>query len=248
MQRLFRVLVLLVTAVLAVGVAFLLVAYRAAKQEPEFYQQALQVEPETQEEAGDQLEKQVLDLHTEVREEGTWEAVFTDEQINGWLAIDLPEKFPQALPGGVSEPRVAITAEFANVACRFSSSSFSTVISLAVAVHIMDQPNVVAVQIQKIRAGSLPLPTIEQWKERIEQIALKAGVSVRWAKTDGQDVALLKLPMEHRDFKGRQLKLETIELRDGEVYLAGRTGEPEEGGELSKSLQTATKPGLTNTQ
>ena len=98
MRKLLRYL-LLTTVVLAVLLgAGLYLLKRAAQKEPEFYQQALRAEPAQQEVAGDELEQEVLELHNEVRQPGVWEAVFTEEQINGWLAADLPEKFPRGLP------------------------------------------------------------------------------------------------------------------------------------------------------
>jgi hypothetical protein len=103
--RLALVLVLLATA----GVALLLTAaYRATQHVPAFYQAALVERPVEQKAAADQLERQVLELHNEARKPGRWEARFSQDQINGWLAADLPVKFPGALPEGVSAPRVAI--------------------------------------------------------------------------------------------------------------------------------------------
>ena len=37
--------------------------YKAAQREPEFYQQAMRAEPQEYQEAGDQLEQEMLDLH-----------------------------------------------------------------------------------------------------------------------------------------------------------------------------------------
>src|SRR5687768_11397356 len=68
--------------------------YRAAQHVPRFYEEALAVDPVEQRQAGEELERLALDLHNEVQRAGDWEAVFSEDQINGWLAVDLEEKFP----------------------------------------------------------------------------------------------------------------------------------------------------------
>ena len=77
---------------------------------PDFYAQAIAMPAATQQAAGEALERNVLALHNEVRDGGQWSAVFTDEQINGWLAADLPEKFPHALAAGHARPARGVPA------------------------------------------------------------------------------------------------------------------------------------------
>ncbi len=200
--------------------------WQATQKAPEFYHVALRKDPVRLKAAGQALEKQVLELHNEVRRTGRWEAVFTDEQINGWLAVDLPDKFPKALPKGVSEPRVAIQEREAHVACRYESPKMATVFSMGVEVSLTDEPNVVAVRIRQARAGLMPIP-LDQILEHATKYAKKSEAPLRWMQVDGDPVALITVPAEHEDFAHRRIKIETIELRDGEVYLAGRTEDSE---------------------
>jgi hypothetical protein len=211
----------LVTLAALTGVGLLL-AYRATQQVPEFYDHALQVEVDKQQQAGEVLERQVLELHNEVRESGRWEAVFTDQQINGWLAYDLPEKFAELLPEEVSDPRVAIDPRRAQVACRFKSPRFRAVVSVDLEVHLTEEPNVLAVRIHQARAGMLPLP-LKRFLDEISAQARRADVMVRWSQSDGDPVALVTVPTRHEGYPQRELHLETVELRDGEVFLAGRS-------------------------
>ena len=98
MRKLVR-LALVLSVLVTAGVAVLLTAaYRATQHVPEFYQAALAEPPVEQKAAADQLERQVLELHNEARQPGRWEARFSQEHINGWLAADLPVKFPGACP------------------------------------------------------------------------------------------------------------------------------------------------------
>jgi hypothetical protein len=217
---------LLATLLLAFGAFY--GAWRATQQAPEFYQTALKKEPEKQKEKGAALEKQVLELHNEVRNTGRWEASFSDEQINGWLAADLPVKFPSALPKGVSEPRVAIGSDAAQVACKYEGPKLSTVFSMKVEITLTDEPNVVAVRIRKARAGLLPI-SLQQILDHATQYATKSEIPLRWVQEDGDPVALVTIPSERKEFIHRRIRIETVELRDGAVHLAGRTDDSEHG-------------------
>jgi hypothetical protein len=199
---------------------------QAVQQAPEFYETAIQQQPEVQAQAAEQLQQQVLELHNNARSTGRWEAVFTDEQINGWLAADLPEKFPNALPKGVSEPRVAIQGDEALVACRYQSPKIATVFSMGVEVSLTEEPNVVAVRIRNAHAGLMPIP-VEQILKHATRYAQKSEVPLRWVQEDGDAVALVTVPAERKEFIHRRIRIETVELRDGAVYLAGRTDDSE---------------------
>ena len=53
---------------------------------------------------------QSLQLRNDICNEPTWEAVFTDQEVNAWLAEDLVTHFADQLPPEVHEPRVAVRA------------------------------------------------------------------------------------------------------------------------------------------
>lgn len=212
-----------VALALLIGLAVsMFTVYRAARHVPEFYTEALEADPGVQRSAGDELERRALELQNDVRHSGQWEAVFTEEQINGWLAVDLVEKFPNLLPPNVIEPRMVITPGEVNVACRYKSDRFDTVISLAATIAMTEEPNVVAVRILRARAGALPIP-LNQFLDDVTAAAHKSSLDLRWLQTDGDPVALLRLPTENTELPDRTLHLEKFELRQGDAYLSGRT-------------------------
>jgi hypothetical protein len=226
MRKLVRaalVLVVLVTAGLAI---LLTAAYRATQQVPEFYQAALAHQPALQKAAADQLERQVLELHNEARKPGRWEAHFSQEQINGWLATDLPTKFPGALPEGVSDPRVAIETGRMQLAVRYDQGDVSTVLSLAGDAYLTERTNEVAIHIEHVRAGAFPVP-LAQFLDEIAEHAGDAGLPIRWAEQEGDPVALVTLPLDRAEFKGKQLQVERLEICAGEIVVSGRTEAPE---------------------
>jgi hypothetical protein len=196
--------------------------YSASRHEPQFYQQALRIEPELQREAGDELEQSMLELHNSARDEGRWEAVFTESQVNGWLAADLPEKFPQMLPAGTDQPRVSIDQDQIKIACRYQRGKVNTVISFNLSVNLTTEPNTLAVRVSKVRAGALPVP-LKRFLAPITKAGANSDIALRWGQADGDPVALVTVPHKHADYSHREIYLESIEIRDGEVALAGRT-------------------------
>lgn len=223
MRTMWRRLLYAALAVLVLVFGFLGWAYRATQQVPEFYVRQLELEA-FQKRAGDALEKQALQLNSQIRKSERWQARFTAEDINGWLAVDLPQKFPQALPSDVQSPRVAIGPEMIQLACKVESPRFSSVVSLGLQPYVTSEPNVIALRVKQLAAGSLPLP-LSQYMEQITEQCAKSGLPLRWTEEEGDPVALVTLPLEPKDFQDRQVRLEQIELAQGEIILSG-TSEP----------------------
>jgi hypothetical protein len=226
MRKLLRLVFVLAMIVVAGVAVFLTAAYRATQQVPEFYKAALVERPVEQKAAADALEREVLSLNSEVRRPGRWEARFSQDQINGWLAADLPVKFPGVLPEGVSQPRVAIDADQVQMAVKFKQGDVETVLSLTGDAYLTDRPNEVAIHIEHVRAGAFPVP-LSRFLENIAEKAGDAGLPLRWDEQDGDPVALVTLPLDREEFKGKQLRVEEISINDGEIVVSGRTeGDP----------------------
>ena len=115
--------------VIALGLGGL---YWALKHEPEFYRDAVRLDRSRQKQASDQMLQRAAALRSDVEKEGRWKALFTAEQINGWLAVDLPENFPDALPESFRDPRVEIRPDRMTLACRLKQGGTTTVVTLTV--------------------------------------------------------------------------------------------------------------------
>jgi uncharacterized protein (DUF2461 family) len=198
--------------------------YRAATQVPPFYRQALAAQPATQKAAGRQFEQRALALHNDVRRGGRWAMRFTQDQINGWLAVELPVKFPGMLPQGISQPRVAVEPGLIHLAARRERGGVTTIVSLTGEVSLTAEPNEVAVRVRRVRAGSLPVPLGELLQE-ISLQAAEAGLPIRWTEFQGDPVALVRLPREAQLAEDCQVVLEHLEAGRGELLVAGRTAE-----------------------
>jgi hypothetical protein len=207
-------------AVSALGFLLLGGAYQASQSVPDFYQEALQAPPQRADQAGDEFEQEVVALHNELRDSDTWELALTDQQVNGWLATDLPEKFPGLLPEEAEEPRVAFRDEAIFVACRIDSGKLRAVLSLKLQPYLTDQPNEIAVRVDQVRAGALPIP-LSQVLEQVSVAAINSGIPLRWAQEGSDPVALVSLPMDHPDLR-RGVVLEQLEVATGRFRVAGR--------------------------
>ena len=200
------------------------VVYRAWRHEPDFYVEALQAAPEQQAIAGDAMVKNVLDLHNALQHEGSWDATFTAEQINGWLAIDLPTKFADTMPESIKDPRVVIAPDEIRLAFRYVDKKLKAVLSLTVNVQLTDDPNVIAIRVRKARAGRIPIP-LNRFIDQLKLAAQHSDVELRWVQEEGDPVALVQIPIEHPSYETQELRIEAIELSQGELHIVGRSGQ-----------------------
>jgi hypothetical protein len=196
--------------------------FQASRHEPSFYRQALRVQPTQAAEDGANFEHEVLELRNESLETGNWEAAFTAEQLNGWMAVDLPEKFPAMLPRGVEEPRVAIEDGLVRVAARYRDRTINSIVSFALELQLADEPNTIAVCIRDVRAGALPIP-IATWLEKVQKALGDSELAVRWSQSSDDPVALVQIPISSDGSPQRHWTLESLAIEDGEVRVSGST-------------------------
>lgn len=198
---------------------------KAVQHAPDYYEESLLIPPEQLEEAGNEFEKQVFELHNQWQRSDHWNITFTDSQINGWLAVDLVEKFPDLLPDTVADPRVAIDEDSVRFACRYQYGRFNTVFNLALKVYLTEEPNVVAIRLTSARAGLISMP-MQEVIDGITAGARRSGLRIRWTQQEGDPLALITLPT--RLVKGgSEHVVELIELGEGYLTIGGRPVEIE---------------------
>ncbi len=209
-------------SLLALAAILLLVAWRASQTVPEFYTRALQADPAEQRKASDTMLQKSTLLVSDVRKSGRWEALFTEEEINGWLAVDLKENHAGALPAAVADPRVVIAPGQLQLAFRTQRGSLQTVLSVAIDAYLA-QPGVVALRVRSARAGNLPLP-LAGVLDQIGNLGNQQGFLVQWQPAEGAPVALIHIEPVVQGNK--VVIIDTLELTDHEIYLGGTTAKP----------------------
>ncbi len=86
-------------------------AWLSLTHQPRFYRAIVQVPRAEQEVKAKRFVAQSMQLRNDISNEPTWEAVFTDQEVNAWLAEDLVTHFADQLPPEVHEPRIVFEAD-----------------------------------------------------------------------------------------------------------------------------------------
>jgi hypothetical protein len=219
MSRRKRLLWIVAVGLVVLVVAVLLGLYFALRHEPAFYRAAMEAKPEVLEKASDRMLKHIGALQSAMNRRGPWHVVITAEEINGWLAVDLRNNHPNALPPSVHDPRVAIEPNEMTIACRFKSGGVNSILSLTFQPYL-SEPSVVALRIIRGRAGALPVP-LKSVLDGISKGAAEMQLRLKWAQAGNDPVALISLPDD--DEADRIVRIESLELRKGEIHVSGVT-------------------------
>jgi len=149
-----------------VVICLVVVVFSSMNGVPEFYRQALAIAHPKSQIQGQLFERRLVELSNRMRLDESWSAVLTESQINGWLAADLLEKFPDALPDSISQPRVSMSENEIRIAFQFRSKSLSGVIQIQGDLFATDVENQIAFRIATVRSGIIPIP-ISWWGDRL---------------------------------------------------------------------------------
>jgi hypothetical protein len=196
--------------------------WRASQVVPEFYEQALAADPAAERGACETMLQKSTLLASDVRKTGRWEGLFTIDEINGFLAVDLEENHRSSMPPEISAPRIVLDEGQLKMACRARQGGVSTVLSLSVDLYLAE-PNVVGIRLRSVRAGAVPLP-MNRVMEQIRAAGDRQGMVVRWQEAEGDPVALVRFRPTVDG--GKPVVIDTLELADGEIYVAGETTKP----------------------
>ncbi len=211
-----------VSLLLVAGIAVLLL-YQASQAVPIFYQKAVAVEAASQVDERDSFVARASALASDLHNRGNWSSLFTADEINAWLALELATNYAHLLPDEIRDPRVSITADGAALGCHYRTGEIDTVVSVLFEAYLQS-PHVVAIRIRSVRAGSLPVP-LGPILDGLSHVARELNLRLEWRKSHGDPVALVTLP-RLGDRPDESLRLESIELREGELYVAGTVGLP----------------------
>jgi hypothetical protein len=194
-------------------------AWLSLTHEPTFYRALVARGPREQREAkAKHFVASSLQLRNDITNERDWQAVFTDQEVNAWLAEDLITLFADQIPPEVHEPRVAFGADRITLAFQLDRGPIRTVIWV-VAQASVPEDNVLSLTFEKIRAGVVPI-SIERFIGPITAQAHDRGVDVHWSREDDLPVATFRFGPDH----GRSdIVLERVSVRQGQIRLSGRS-------------------------
>ncbi len=208
------VLGLIATALVALpGAIWLSLTHR-----PNFYRALVEVPLAQREAKAKRFVASSLQLRNDISNEHDWQAVFSDQEVNAWLAGDLVAHFADQIPPQIHEPRIAFEADRVTLAFQLDSGPIRSVIWVVAQVRVPED-NVVALTVEKVRAGVVPIP-VDRFIGPLTRQARERGLDVRWAEEGGQPVALIR----YRPDTGRSdVVLERLAIRQGQIRLSGRS-------------------------
>jgi uncharacterized protein YpmS len=220
---------LIISAVVAASLLLLaaiglLIVWRASQVVPDFYTNVLSVDPAEQLGASDTMIQKASVLASDVQKSGRWEAIFTEQEVNGWLAVDLKENHKDSIPPGIADPRIVVEPGGLRMACRARRGSLDTVLSVVLDIYVAE-PGVLGIRVRRVRAGAVPLPLADVL-DQIRDMGDRQGFLIRWQQAEGDPVALVRInPVVKGD---KVVVIDTLELAEGEIYLSGMTEKPSE--------------------
>ncbi len=186
--------------------------------QPTFYR-ALAAGPGAQREAkAKHFVASSLQLRNDISNERDWQAVFTDQEVNAWLAEDLAALFADQIPPEVHEPRVAFEADRVTLAFQLDRGPIRSVIWVVAAARVPED-NVLALTLEKIRAGVIPI-SADRVIGPITDQAREHGLDIEWTRDHGLPVATIRA----RPGRSRpDIVLERLNIRQGQIRLSGRS-------------------------
>ncbi len=217
-------------AVLGVLLAAALLAWWAARQafhQPEAYRRALDMATEVAQRENDEFLRRAARWQRARQRPGQWEVRFSPDQLNGWLAVDLPQNHPQSLPPQLRNPRVALNNGTITLFVQAQWAGREIVMSVEVEPFLVSS-TVLGLRLRGLRAGRLPLPQRELI-DRISRAAAEAGLGLQWRTSNGDPVAIIPIGNEGRVIlrQGESIyvALDRLTVSPEELIIAGRTGD-----------------------
>lgn len=156
---------------------------------------------------------------------GEWDIKMSQAQLNSFFAEDfvrlgIAEDFAKH---GISEPRIIMEDNRLRIGFRVGTGWWSTIVTYDVKLWIAPKDfNVVAVEFQGRKAGSLPLGTQSMLKE-IADVAKRRNIDVTWYRHEGNPVAMVRF---QADRPRPTFHLRRLDTRHGMMTIGGISLEP----------------------
>lgn len=209
----------------------------ASLQPPEFYRAAEKqvLDPVVRKDAAQKFEQQTKHLVEEIKQSGEWSEEFTDAQINAWLTDEFPTQFAEWIPTGVSGLRIRVTPQAVMVGFRYvEADQWSGVVSLSARTWV-DAPNRLAIQLQTIQAGLLPIP-IDTIIQQVVEHAKDSGAEIEWRDHSEGKIAIVTLA----PVGDGAPQLENVALSKGRLRVSG-SSKPANGSFQFEPMKVATQ-------
>lgn len=208
--------------ILAVMAGVVWFAMYSARQVPDFYAEVLETDLANAHEDGQEFERNLVKLQNTAVTRHPWLVEITQDQVNGWFMTDLKEKFPDSLPANIEDPRAVFTEDTIRLAFKYSVKGVKGIVVLSAEVFCTDNPNEIAVQVNEVKTGVIPLP-VGPWLEQVADSIRGAGIPVFWSNTNDNPLAIFTIPEHITSNHTRHVEVQAIDLQPGRLVIAGKT-------------------------
>lgn len=158
--------------------------------------------------------------HASISRPGGWETAMSADEVNAWLAVDLPRNHSGWLPLGVTQPRIAFLPQHALLGARVGYGPLTAVALLDFEIQLRDV-NHLAIVLEQAHVGAIPLPRAPILRELSRRIS-RLGMVTDLRRLDGRLVLMVYIPSTH-DAGATSYWLESLAIGAGELLLAGET-------------------------
>jgi len=154
-----------------------------------------------------------------------WNFSFTQDQLNSFFEEDFI-RFGDAdyfRKLGITNPRVEFANDQIRIGFRYGTGRWSTVLSYDLKIWLAkSEMNVLAIEIQRRRAGAMPIPTQQIFQE-LKDIGRRQNIDIEWYRHNGNPVAVVKFQC---DRPRPTAQLQHIEIKNGTLRLQGQSFDP----------------------
>ena len=221
-------------SVFALGAAGLMLplafAFESIRRVPAFYRAVDELSSEECTNEARQFVRQSTTVFNQIENETAWSGVFRERQVNAWLAWDFARKHADILPRGVTNPRVSFDDGRITIGFHMHTGPVRTIVSARGRVWL-PEPNFVAVELETVRAGALPLPA-GIVVQNVTAAVQAAGLQIEWRQHAGKAVALVRLAEPNGD---AAVRVDRLEMKQGLLYVAGRSARGRSGDSAGSS-------------
>lgn len=209
----------LILAILAGAVWF---GLYSARQVPDFYAEVLNTDLENAHEDGQEFERNLVKLQNSAIHRRPWMVEITQDQVNGWFETDLKNKFPDAIPVNIEDPRAVFTEDKIRLAFKYSVKGVTGIVVVSAEVFCTDNPNEIAVKMNEVKTGFIPLP-VGPWLEKVANSIRNAGIPVFWSNDSETPLAIFSLPEHITANQTRRVEVQAVDLQPGRLVIAGKS-------------------------
>ena len=204
---------------LLIGVTMIVLLWRSAQVSPSFYSEALAVPPETQQQASEEFSAATEEVVERIESNREWETSISEEQLNGWLAIDLQEILRSRGLTELEQPRCHIEADGLSLACRWKASGLGGVLLLECRPVLDADTESLTIEIHRVASGLLSVPR-SRWLEPVRRAIESSELPVTWGVD--QEPPSFKVDLSRIEASpGRRLTFESVELQEGAIVVSG---------------------------